>query len=248
MSAAHTRRSFLHGLLGLGAGVAAAGLAGAVPAEAAGLAAPDFGPWGAGSTAGQITANDAMYRLTVGNQRYRTGRTQHLNSTVGRRVAVAPSQLPWAVVLSCSDSRVPPEVVFDRGIGDLFVARVAGNTVEDALLGSMEFAVATYAVPLLVVLGHERCGAVQGAVDMVTKGATFPGHLPAMINPIRPAAESVKNDPGDMVDNTVRANVKQSVAQLKSSSQILSDAVYAGHLRIVGARYDLETGRVDFIA
>jgi carbonic anhydrase len=247
MSAAHTRRSFLHGLLGLGAGVAAAGLAGVAPAAATGVAAPDFGPWAAGST-GQITANDAMYRLTVGNQRYRTGRTQHLNSTVGRRVAVAPSQLPWAVVLSCSDSRVPPEVVFDRGIGDLFVARVAGNTVEDALLGSMEFAVATYAVPLLVVLGHERCGAVQGAVDMVTKGATFPGHLSAMIDPIRPAAEEARAAGGDIVDAAVRANVRLNVARLKESEPLLAPKVRANQLRIVGARYDLETGRVDFIA
>ncbi len=226
----------------------AAGALRATPVEAVGLSAPDLSPWTAGATQTQISADDALWRLREGNKRYVSGRYLRPNSQPSRRAVVAPAQLPFAVVLSCSDSRVPPEEVFDRGIGDLFVARVAGNSVDDALLGSMEFAVDHYNVPLLVVLGHERCGAVTGAVDMVTKGTTFPGHLPAMINPIRPAVEEVANQSGDMVDNAVRANIRLNVTRLKESEPILAELVHAGKLRIVGARYDLDTGRIDFIA
>ncbi|MDQ2805934.1 MAG: carbonic anhydrase [Chloroflexota bacterium] len=243
-----TRRTFLRALLGMGAGVVAAGALRATPVDAAGLSAPDLSPWATGATQTQISAADALWRLREGNKRFVAGRYLRPNSQPSRRVAVAPAQLPFAVVLSCSDSRVPPEEVFDRGIGDLFVARVAGNSVDDALLGSMEFAVDHYNVPLLVVLGHERCGAVTGAVDMVTKGTTYPGHLPAMINPIRPAVEEVANQSGDMVDNAVRANIRLNVTRLKESEPILAELVHTGKLRIVGARYDLDTGRIDFIA
>jgi len=243
-----TRRAFLRGLLGIGAGAIAAGVVAPHGGLAAGPTAPDLAPWTAGATQTQISADAALWRLREGNKRFVAGRYLRPNSQPSRRTAVAPAQLPFAVVLSCSDSRVPPEEVFDRGLGDLFVARVAGNSVDDALLGSMEFAVDQYNVPLLVVLGHERCGAVTGAVDMVTKGATFPGHLPAMINPIRPAVEEVVSQSGDMVDNAVRANIRLNVARLKDSEPILAELVHTGKLRIVGARYDLDSGRVDFIA
>jgi carbonic anhydrase len=143
---------------------------------------------------------------------------------------------------------VPPEVVFDQGIGDLFTVRVAGNvTSDDSIIGSIEYAVEELSVPLIVVLGHERCGAVQAAVGIVTKNAHAPGHIAGLVRPIEPAVRQARKKPGDLLDNAVRENVRLGVANLKSSEPILAEAVRDGAVRIIGGRYDLETGVVDVI-
>ena len=249
MAREQTRRRFLQTVLGATAGFAAAPLA----AQAAGLATSEFATPAPGELAAsgldtQISAADALQRLIAGNLRYRTGRFLHPNAGPARRAQEATGQMPFAIVLSCSDSRVPPEVVFDRGIGDLFVARVAGNSINDELLGSIEYAAEHFNSPLLVVLGHERCGAVIAAVDTVLKGTRFPGHIQSLADPIVPAVNQVRAQPGDIVDNSVRAHIRRSVAALKASEPILAERVRANKLRVVGARYDLETGQAEFIA
>ena len=145
--------------------------------------------------------------------------------------------------MSCSDSRVPPEIIFDQGLGDLFVIRLAGNILDDAALGSLEYAVEHLGVKYIMVLGHERCGAVDAAV----KGGEIPGHIGSLVKAIQPAVEKVKNLPGDLLDNAVRANVTMVVQQLKSSGPILEELVKKGDLAIAGARYDLDDGEVKIL-
>jgi carbonic anhydrase len=143
---------------------------------------------------------------------------------------------------------VPAEIVFDQGLGDLFMVRVAGNVASSGeVLASIEFAVAELQVPLVLVLGHKRCGAVTAAVDAVVRGSVAPGHIGSLVDAIRPAVARVQGALGDMLDNAVRANVELVVAQLARSEPILAPAVREGRLRITGARYDLDTGQVDII-
>jgi carbonic anhydrase len=181
-----------------------------------------------------------VQRLLDGNKRYVDGKPSHPNQTFERRKQVTKVQHPLAVVVSCSDSRVPPEIIFDQGIGDLFVVRVAGNVVDDAGLGSIEYAAEHLHVSLIVVLGHERCGAVEAAV----KGGEAPGHIKSLLETIRPAVEKAKGQPGDLAENAMRSNVKMVVDHLKTSNPILEHLVYKGTLTIVGARYDLDDGLV----
>jgi len=186
---------------------------------------------------------DALSRLLAGNHRYVSGTVAHPNQTAGRRRAVATSQHPFATILSCSDSRVPPEIVFDQGLGDLFVVRVAGNIAEPAGLGSIEYAAEHLGVGLVVVLGHSRCGAVDAAV----KGGEAPGHIPTLIEAIMPAVEKTRDQPGDKLDNAVRANALLVAEQLRTSDPVLSHLVQDGKLRVVAARYDLDSGKVDVL-
>jgi len=195
-------------------------------------------------TGTNITADQAWEMLKVGNQRYVADKLSRPHQTAQRMMELAKGQHPFAIVLGCSDSRVPPEIIFDQGLGDLFVIRVAGNIVDDAIAGSIEFAAEELKAPLLVVLGHERCGAVSAAV----KGGEVPGHISTLVNAIKPAVVSVQGLPGDVVDNAVRANVKNVVNQLKSTHPIVSELVISNKLKIVGGRYDLDSGKVDFIA
>jgi carbonic anhydrase len=190
-----------------------------------------------------LSPDQALDKLIQGNRRSLFSKMSHPSTTTERRREVAEAQNPYAVILGCADSRVPPEIVFDETLGDLFVIRVAGNVVDDAILASIEYAVEHLKVPLVLVLGHERCGAVQAAVD----GGEAPGHIGALIKCIRPAVESTQGLPGDAVDNAVRANVTQVVQQLRGAAPILSEAVHQGKLRIVGARYDLDTGVVEIL-
>ena len=148
--------------------------------------------------------------------------------------------------MSCSDSRVPPELLFGRGLGELFIVRNTGNTVDAVAQGSIEYAVLQLGIPLIVVLGHERCGAVEAAVAVVRENARFPGSIGQIIEPIIPAALEVREEPGDMVDNAVRANVRLVVDGLRHSEPILLEPLRSGKLKIVGARYDLDDGHVDF--
>lgn len=209
-----------------------------------------------------LTADQALQRLKDGNRKFMADTpdqtaaaaqmdNQRLNHE--RRLEIAQGQTPFAVLVSCSDSRVPPELLFGRGIGELFIVRNAGNTVDTVALGSIEYAVAQLGVPLVLVLGHERCGAVDAALSVVEKNATFPGSIGQMIEPIIPAALQAKNaaptnaDREQVLDMAVRENVKRTVTRLRSASEpILIDPLKGGKLKIVGARYDLDDGSVDF--
>jgi carbonic anhydrase len=190
-----------------------------------------------------VPPDQALNRLIEGNRRYLFEKMSHPSGIEERRRELAKVQHPFAVVLGCADSRVPPEIVFHQGLGDLFVVRVAGNIVDDAILGSIEFAVENLGASAILVLGHERCGAVQAAID----GGEAPGHVGALITAITPAVESVKGLPGDGLDNAVCANVKVVAAALRNRSPLLEAAVQAGRLVIAGGRYDLDTGIVEIL-
>lgn len=192
-------------------------------------------------------STSALRALLEGNARYVEAKLTHPDQTAARRAELVGEQHPFAVIFGCSDSRVPAEIVFDQGLGDLFVVRVAGPVLDDAVLGSLEFAALELRVPLILVLGHERCGAVTAALDVVEKGTTPPGHISHLVDAISPAVKRVRGRPGDALDNAVRANIELVVEKLRASRQVLAAQVSSGKLRIVGARYNLNSGRVDVI-
>ncbi|MBI4550663.1 MAG: carbonic anhydrase [Candidatus Latescibacteria bacterium] len=191
----------------------------------------------------KMTADAALARLMDGNKRFVAGQLTHPDQTRQRRESLAKSQTPFAVILSCSDSRVPPEIVFDAGLGNLFVVRVAGNVVDDVALGSIEYAVEHLGAPLVMVLGHERCGAVTAA----TQPGEPEAHIKSLVQAIKPAVDAVKGQPGDLVDNAIAANVRLGVKQLGTSREILGKHLDEHKLTIVGARYDLDTGAVEIV-
>ena len=194
-----------------------------------------------------LTPDQALNLLKEGNSKYLTDAPFR---TVGRerdrRIETARGQQPFCVLVGCSDSRVPPELLFGRGLGELFIVRNAGNTVDTAALGSIEYGVLELGVPLIMVLGHENCGAVGAAVSIVTDNTEFPGSIGAMVGPILPAVLAAQGQPGDLLDNAVRENVRRIVERLKTTSALLSEPLEQGRLNIIGARYDLDTGEVDF--
>jgi carbonic anhydrase len=187
--------------------------------------------------------NEALRRLLAGNRRYASGGPWQLNETVARRREVADGQQPFATVLTCVDSRVPPELLFDRGLGDLVVVRSAGTVLDHSVLGSVEFGVAELRTPLLLVLGHERCGAVDAAIR--DDGGAH-GSIRYLVDRLRPVVDEARGRPGDLLDNAVVANVRATVAALRRSP-VLADAVRHRSVRITGARYDLDTGLVTLV-
>ncbi|MBW4494608.1 MAG: carbonic anhydrase [Oscillatoria princeps RMCB-10] len=193
--------------------------------------------------AAPLTGDDALHKLIEGNQRYVEQKRTYPDQTPMRLAEVAKGQHPFAILLGCADSRVPPEILFDQGLGDLFVIRVAGNILDDAILGSIEYATAVLGVSLIMVLGHERCGAVKAALE----GNPVPGHIFSFVDAIKPAVDKARGKAGDALDNAVKANITMVVEQLKSSQPILADLVQMGQVKIVGARYDLATGQVELI-
>jgi carbonic anhydrase len=190
-----------------------------------------------------LNADSALEKLVAGNQRYVNDRLSHYHQSGSRMRAISAEQHPFAIILGCADSRVPPEIIFDLGLGDLFVIRVAGNILDDAILGSIEYAVEELGTSLVLVLGHERCGAVIATV----KHARVLGHISMLIEAIQPAVDRVKNQPGDLLDNAVRANIELVVEQLKSSMPV-AKLVQHAKLDIVGAQYKLDCGTVEIIA
>lgn len=190
-----------------------------------------------------VTPEESLKRLQDGNGRFVADTPKQTTKDAKRRAEVAQGQKPFAIIVSCSDSRVGPEVVFDQGLGDLFVVRSAGHVVDDVGLGSIEYAVEHLGASLILVLGHERCGAVAATVA----GGEVHGHLPAIVKAIKPAVAKAKGQPGDAVDNAVRAQVLEVVGQLQKAGPVLAERVNAGKLRVVGARYDLDTGQVEVI-
>ncbi len=200
-----------------------------------------------------LTATQALDRLKQGNADFMANRQppdppDHSK----RRLELARSQTPFAVLVSCSDSRVPPELLFGAGLGELFIVRNAGNTVDTVALGSIQYGVQVLGTPLIVVMGHERCGAVDAAVSVVQKNATFPGSIGQMVEPIIPAVLKARSSAGEikdgeLLDLAVRENVRRTVLRLRESEPSLIEPQRTGRLRIVGARYDFDDGKVDFI-
>ena len=210
---------------------------------AAGAASPATAPADHDGHHAAPAAADPLTRLREGNARYVSGALAHPGQDPHQRVKVAVGQKPFAVILGCADSRVPPEIVFDQGVGDLFVIRVAGNIVDESGLASIEYAVDHLGATLVVVLGHERCGAVHAAV----LGGEAHGHLPVLLKALQPAVEAARATGGDPVEAAVVANVHNMVGKLRTAPPILADLVAAGKVRIVGARYDLDTGEVTWL-
>lgn len=223
-------------------GVAAA----AIPFGTGALAAPP--PSTAVPAPPSLTPDQALEALKRGNREFLAGRVPRQDPDGRRRLEIARAQYPIAVLVSCSDSRVPPELLFGRGLGELFIIRNAGNTIDTVAMGSLEYAVAELNVPLVVIMGHERCGAVSAAVSVVQDGTTFPGSIGNMVEPIIPAVlDARRNNPADLLDASVRANVRRTVARLRGFSEpMVLDRLKQRKLRVVGARYDLDDGNVDF--
>jgi carbonic anhydrase len=190
-----------------------------------------------------LTPSQALDQLMKGNARFVAHGAQHPHETAARMTEVAAGQHPLAVVLSCSDSRVPPELVFDQGLGDVFTVRVAGNVLDDAVVGSIEYAVEHTGTPLVIVLGHEKCGAVTAAVN----GAEGGNHIHAVTDPIMPVVAEAKKDTRDPVDAAIRLNVKKVVGELENSTPILAARAKDGSIQIVGAYYSLDTGKVTLL-
>ena len=188
-------------------------------------------------------ADQTLSALLDGNKRYVAGKPQRPHQNAGRRAELSKGQKPRAAVLGCADSRVPPELLFDQGLGDIFVVRVAGNIVDDVALGSLEYAAEHLGVDLIIVLGHSSCGAVAATL----KGGEAPGHLGALVKAIKPAVDECRGKPGDALDNAVHANVRRVVAQISSSKPVLGHLVKEGTLKVVGAHYDITTGAVTLV-
>ena len=192
--------------------------------------------------------DDALKALMDGNARFVATKVTYPNQTAERRTTVAGGQHPIATILSCSDSRVPPELVFDQGLGDLFVVRVAGNVADDAVIASIEYSVEHLGSTLVMVLGHEKCGAVAATLDVIKAGGTAPGHLPALVDPIRPAVIQANTQMGDALDLAVIGNVGNVVAQLKASEPVIGEMFHHEKIKVVGGRYDLDSGEVMIVA
>ncbi len=188
---------------------------------------------------------EALAALIEGNARFASGTSEHPRQDARRREeTLAKGQYPFAAIVGCADSRVPPELVFDQGLGDLFVVRVAGNLVDDLGLASLEYAAAHLGVPLIAVVGHSRCGAVTAA----TEAGEAPGRLSAIVTALGPSIERAKGVAGDLVETAARESVKSTVAALGASEPVLRPLVDRGALRIVGMFYDIERGTVEVIS
>lgn len=201
-----------------------------------------------------ISPTDALQRLRDGNQRFVSGDADD-NSTIirGHKPGMAATQNPFAIILACSDSRVPIELIFDQGVGDLFVIRVAGNIVAPSQIGSVEFAATQFGTRLVLVLGHSNCGAITATLDELAKKASHRSpNLRAIVDRVRPAVEPIlakhtNDEPEEVLEQAIRANVRASVDQLLHGSLIIESLIGAGDLQIVGAEYSIETGIVEYL-
>ncbi|WP_244501007.1 carbonic anhydrase [Methyloceanibacter marginalis] len=197
--------------------------------------------------ANAISPAEALDQLKQGNARYLAGEFNERDYFAGR-AARAQSQAPIVGVLACADSRVPPEIIFDKGPGEVFVVRDAGNVVSNYGLASLEFSVAVLGAPLLLVLGHSSCGAVAAAMQSVRERKKLPGHLPELVEAIQPAVNAAHaKHPGDLLAATIEENVRLGMSELKKRSDVIGDAVKSGKVAIQGGVYDLATGEVNLI-
>jgi len=198
-----------------------------------------------------ISAEQALERLRDGNRRFVSNLQNH-DPSPARRNGLAGEQEPFAIILGCSDARVPAEIVFDQGLGDLFVIRVAGNIVASSQVGSVEFAAARFDTRLVVVLGHSQCGAILATVEELQRPtANQSRNLRSIVDRVRPSVEmllatDLRHDPDALVRQAVRANIRVSANHLRHGSEVLEQLIQREGLRVVGAEYSLETGLVDF--
>jgi carbonic anhydrase len=190
-----------------------------------------------------ITPDQALQSLIAGNQRFVTRRRQNPNQDVARLTQVAKAQKPFASILSCADSRVPSEIIFDQGFGDLFVCRVAGNVATPEEIGSLEFGSLILGSKVIMVVGHKRCGAVEATI----KGAQVPGQIASLIEAIKPAVERANGQTGDQLENVSKANVLLQAERLKASP-VISQLIQEGKLNVVGGYYDLDTGAITLVS
>jgi carbonic anhydrase len=232
--AATSRRRFLRSV-----GGAAAGLALGSPAFARDTKAVP-------KPQNELPPDAALDRLMKGNVRYVDGVSRRHDFKIEREALVG-AQNPYAGILSCADSRIAPEYAFDSGRGDLFVCRVAGNFANDDTVASLEYGVAILNTPLLLVLGHESCGAVSATIKSLKDNTTLPGHLPSLVSNIAPAVKASMDQPGDQLQNAIRRNVVDNVVKLRSATPILSVAVAEGKLKVIGGIYRLSDGKVELI-
>jgi carbonic anhydrase len=234
------RRNFLK-LLGIGsAGVAASGL---ILNEEEVVAQPSKPQAAPEKKVQPVSPTEALQKLLRGNERFVNGKRENPNQSRTRLMETSVAQYPYASILGCADSRVPSELLFDQGLGDLFVVRVAGNVGSQTAIGSLEFASAVLGSQLIMVLGHTRCGAVLAAI----KNEPLPGRIGVFVEEIKPAVESVRQKTGDIEKNSMIANVQYQVKKLSESSTILGGLVKEGKLKIVGGVYELTTGKVTLV-
>ncbi|MEA3423393.1 MAG: carbonic anhydrase [Bacillota bacterium] len=191
----------------------------------------------------EINKEQALELLINGNKRFESGELQHPDRDAKRRMEGLSGQNPFAVVVGCSDSRVPPEILFDQGIGDLFVIRVAGNIIDDAVIGSVEYAVKQLETPLVMVMGHNLCGAVQTAIAGVKESK----YIEVIAEKIQPAIDAVSLDETDYLDKVIRKNVELMVDKLTTSSQILNNSLKSGEIAFIGGYYDIATGKFEIL-
>jgi carbonic anhydrase len=191
----------------------------------------------------QPTPDEALARLLEGNRRFAADRLRRPRQSPRRRAEVSAGQAPFAVILGCADSRVPPEVIFDKGLGDLLVIRTAGHVVDDAVLGSIEFGADHLEIPLVMVLAHSECGAVKAALA----GGSPAGKQTRLLEMIRPACAAVRDRPGDPVDNAVREHGRRVAAALAAAPEVIAPRIADGRLRVVAAHYDLASGEVELL-
>ena len=198
-----------------------------------------------GAAQEKLPSGDAVLReLKAGNEHHVAKRYDHPHQTAARQRELTASQAPHATILSCADSRVAPEIILDQGLGDLFDVRVAGNVASETEIASIEYAASHLHTPVVVVMGHQKCGAVTAAAE----NGHAEGHLPALIALIRPAVERARTQPGDLIDNAVRINVENVVRQIRGSKPVLAPLVEKGSLMVAGAVYSLDTGRVTWLS
>jgi carbonic anhydrase len=193
-----------------------------------------------------LSPDAALERLKEGNERYVEGVARR-HDFRHEREALTGGQNPYAAILSCADSRIAPEYAFDTSRGDVFVCRVAGNFANDDTIASLEYAVAVLNTPLILVLGHDACGAVDATIKSLKDNTTLPGHLPSLVTALAPAVKASSGQGGDALANAIRQNVIDNVARLKSAAPILSAAVEQNKLRVIGGIYRLRSGTVDLI-
>jgi len=234
VSRATSRRRFLRSLGGVAAALAVLPPAFAKDTKASPKPQNDIPP------------DAALERLMKGNARYVEGVSRR-HDFKSEREALVGGQNPFAGILSCADSRIAPEYAFDSGRGDLFVCRIAGNFANDDTVASLEYAVAILNTPLVLVLGHESCGAVSATIKSLKDNTTLPGHLPSLVSNIAPAVKASMDLPGDQLRNAIRRNVVDNVAKIRSATPILSAAVAQNKLKVVGGIYRLGDGRVELI-
>jgi carbonic anhydrase len=199
------------------------------------------------TSGGGVTADQALQELLAGNRRFAAGNLSSVGELVARRGELATSQSPMAAIVSCSDSRVPPELVFDQTLGELFVVRTAGQVIDEAARSSIVYAVDYLKAPLVLVVGHSRCGAVDAAVAAI-QGGNIPGYAFRLAEAIGPAVRRVQGQSGNLLDNAILANVRLGVEQIQGSEPLLAEDVRQGRLTVVGAHYDFQTGLISILS